>query len=330
MSARSPRSVIQHSDDSGNGSRSSLPFEQVFFPHGRALRIVTNRKNVLTIADRLWGAYPRLFPHNPVRLTVVVSHAASLWPQFPSFCHVDGHRVNIHADESNCATADLWAGVGCILLTSQDLLPAEHLSYHFLEPLGYLLAAANRFCLLHAAAIVRNGRAVILCGDSGTGKTCLAYSAAKNSWSFLSGDATALVLKEHPPQVVGRPFEIRFRHEAVSLFPELEAYLPVRRPNGKLDIQLDPRRLGVRTELRARVSHVVLLDRQEGAQTALTPATHGECMQQLASSVCFGDERMRRAQFDGLDRLLCLPRFKLHYSNLDSAEHALRSLTEGG
>ena len=310
--------------------RRSLPFEQVFFPQGRGLLISTNRREVLSVADQMWGAYPRLFHHNPARLRVIVSHAAPPWSQLPPSCHVDGHRVNIHVDESNFATGDLQAGVGCIFFTSKHQFPAEYLSYHFLEPLGYLLAGANHFTLLHAASIVHNRGAILLCGDSGAGKTCLAYSAAKRGWSYLSGDATGLALRTRPPQVVGRPFEIRFRDKAVSLFPELAAYPAVKRPNGKRDIQLDPRRLGVRTAFRARVSHIVFLDRQEGADTALTPATHAECKLQLASSVCFGDERMRRAQFDGLDRLLSLPRFKLRYSNLDSAEQALRSLTEGG
>jgi hypothetical protein len=54
-------------------------------------------------------------------------------------------------------------------------------------PLTWLLAQNDRF-ILHGAAIVRDGRALLLLGASGAGKSTLAVSALDAGWSALADD----------------------------------------------------------------------------------------------------------------------------------------------
>ena len=54
-------------------------------------------------------------------------------------------------------------------------------------PLTWLLARHDRF-ILHGAAIVRDGRALLLLGASGAGKSTLAVSALDAGWSALADD----------------------------------------------------------------------------------------------------------------------------------------------
>ena len=54
-------------------------------------------------------------------------------------------------------------------------------------PLTWLLARNERF-VLHGAAIVRDGRALLLLGHSGTGKSTLAVSALEAGWQALADD----------------------------------------------------------------------------------------------------------------------------------------------
>ena len=54
-------------------------------------------------------------------------------------------------------------------------------------PLTWLLARSGRF-VLHGAAIVRDGRALLLLGHSGAGKSTLAVSALEAGWQALADD----------------------------------------------------------------------------------------------------------------------------------------------
>ncbi len=109
---------------------------------------------------------------------------------------------------------------------------------------------ARHFCPIHAACIALNGRAVLLCGNSGAGKTSLAYACAKKGWTYLSGDATYIVRNRPDRTVAGRPFSIRFRAEARELFPELSEFAPRGAPEGKAGSGDRHRR--TRTDCRAR------------------------------------------------------------------------------
>lgn len=55
-----------------------------------------------------------------------------------------------------------------------------------------LAAGMHRFLLLHAAAVARDGRALVMTGDSGAGKSTLAAILGYRGWRFL-GDEFALL-----------------------------------------------------------------------------------------------------------------------------------------
>ncbi len=74
----------------------------------------------------------------------------------------------------------------------------------------------RRFLLLHASAVERDGRALLMTGHSGAGKSTLAALLGERGWRFL-GDEFALVDLEsgalHP-----FPRAISLKNEAVYLF----------------------------------------------------------------------------------------------------------------
>ncbi len=191
--------------------------KQEFFPHGRALQITTNSREVLLQAEYIWGRFPRLSNADSVKLTISISTRGEPQDQVP-VCKVQRRRVLFRADRSNWAIADLRRGIARGYFARKYLQRSAHWRYHFLEPLGYTLIGARHFTLLHAATIAHDGRAILLCGKSGAGKTSLAFAAARKRWDYVSGDATALVRGIATPHIIGRPFEIRFRASAADLF----------------------------------------------------------------------------------------------------------------
>jgi len=308
-----------------------LPFQAEYFPMGHPIEIATNSDEVLSVAAGMWSSFPRLSGKPAVRLNIVVA-PGELQRRPPPTLRGQGHLFSIVADNENYATADLKTGFASAWISSDVAADSGYLRYHFLEPLAYVLIASRFFTFVHASCIALEGSAVVLCGDSGSGKTCLAFECARKGWTFLSGDAVALLHSRDRDDhhVVGRPFEIRFRHTARRFFPELEAYPSIVRQNGKSDIEIDPQDLNVTCALQGTASHFVFLDRSEQSiSSSIQPMTRAEARRKLEREICFGDESIRDEQRRTLERFLSLPALRLRYSELGSAESVLRLLVTG-
>lgn len=230
----------------------------------------------------------------------------------------------------NFAVCDLAASFAFARLTKDVAADSAYVRYHFIEPAVYLMIEASRFCPVHASCIALDGHAVLLCGDSGAGKTSLAYACAKRGWTFLSGDATYIVRDTPEPTVAGRPHSIRFRADARDIFPELGMYLAEHRPNGKLDMEIDTSELGLATAFQSKACCVVFLNRTRDNRSAtIASFPRDEGIRQLSQAICYGDSHIRAAQTHALLDLMELPVVELTYTEFAGAEKALRVLASG-
>ena len=81
----------------------------------------------------------------------------------------------------------------------------------------------RRFLLLHASAVERDGRALLMTGHSGAGKSTLAALLGERGWRFLGDEFALLDLEDgvlHP-----FPRAISLKNEAAYLFDVEEARL---------------------------------------------------------------------------------------------------------
>jgi hypothetical protein len=307
-----------------------LPLTARYYPIGCALDLATNSEHVLRTADFIWGRFPASWNGDAATIRIIVDDRDASTPPVPSMPHGQNHLVSFVHGPDNFAVCDLARSFTFVCLTRDVARDAAYLRYHFLEPAGYLMVDAHHFRALHASCVALDGRAVVLCGDAGAGKTSLAYGCARRGWTYLSDDATHIV-RDSPDRIVaGRPFRIRFRESARRLFPELKAFAPELRPSGKLDIEVDTDALGLATALESRASHIVFLSREPGTRPARTrPLTRAEAESRLSEPVCYGDHRIRAAQDRTLANFLELPIVELSYSDIDDAERTLRALIRG-
>jgi hypothetical protein len=305
------------------------PFAATYYPLGRAVEITANSPDVLAAAEAVWGCFPRTSTEGQVALHAAVA-AIPATPYAPAPPRSREHLVTIVHSPENFAVADLARGFASAWLTAAVAADRAYLRYHFLEPLVYLMLDALYFAPVHAASVALGDQAVVLCGPSGAGKTSLAYTCARRGWTYLSGDATHILRDRSDFTIAGRPHSIRFREPASLLFPELSAYAPVRRPNGKLDIEVDTRALGLDIGYQRQARHIVFLNRRPAGAARIRPFPRAKACTVFEQVLCCGDERTLAAQRSAIRRFLSLPIAELTYSHPAGAEAALRSLVLGG
>jgi hypothetical protein len=94
------------------------------------------------------------------------------------------------------------------------------MALYLMERACYFLADGSRGgALFHAACLCRDGKALLLPGSSGSGKTMLAAWLALNGWQFCTDELTFIPAGRSECQALVRPLHLK-RH-AEQLFPGL-------------------------------------------------------------------------------------------------------------
>jgi hypothetical protein len=304
-----------------------LHLERRFWPLGFALDLFTNSESVLVAAEQSWGEFRQMSDQPPVTVRIGISEGNGL-----STCGTPvyrGHRnlVSMHGDTGNFAVCDLRQGFGFAWLDSVLAADSAHMRYFYLEAMGYVLISAAWLAPVHAACVEWNGRGILLCGESGAGKSSLAWACARAGWTYVCDDAAFLVRGCERPLVTGNQYYIRFRDTAAALFPEFAGQPVSIRPNGKPTFEIATRSLeNIRTAGQCTVRHVLLLDRQAGCRPSLTPFPKDETLRRLSEIVIYGDEDCRDAQRQTLRSLLDLEIWQFRYSDPGSAVACLESM----
>ncbi len=200
--------------------RVEMPLRATFYPLGFAVEIATNSHDVLDAARESWGRFRAVaFPEPPLQITIgVLEGESSICPRTP-ICRAQRNLLSIIADADNFSVCDLDKQFAFAWLTEAAVEHRSYLRYHFLEAAAMVLLASSYATPLHAACVSYGGQGFLLCGDSGAGKTSLAYACARAGWTYTSDDAAYLVHGREDCLAVGNPYQIRFRPSAVQLFP---------------------------------------------------------------------------------------------------------------
>jgi hypothetical protein len=235
------------------------------------------------------------------------------------------------ADAQNLAVCDLRQGVAFCSLTEAALADHLYLRYYFLE--GPVLSLLEHLYLVsvHAACVRFADQGVLLCGDSGAGKSSLAYACARRGWTFVADDNISLIRGRKECEGIGSPNRIRFREEGVELFPELTKYQAVRQVAGDRAIELATAMApGISTALTSTVEYVVFLNRRDSNPPGLAPFSKQKAFSWLKQTICYGEEEVRQAQVASLHTLMTAEIVELRYSDLSTAVDLLESLVLDG
>ena len=307
-------------------ANAKMPFRETYFPLGFPVTVSTNAIEVLEIAAEGWGAFEQLFDVEPLRIDVgVASTESHVCPPTP-LCRMRDHLVSNIADGENFAVSDLSLGYSLVWVTTAALLHRDYLRYFFLDSCA-LGGISSRYSTgIHAGCVSLGGTGILLCGDSGAGKTTLSYACARAGWTYVTDDGSYLVHGRDDRLVVGNCRQVRFRPTAETLFPELHGREVMERAGvGKPSMELftgeNPR---MATSSTATIRHMVFLKRGgtkdelavfPTAVARLYMMQRVHCMPYLAAT-----------HTEAIDNLLTVSTLELRYNDLDWAVERLKLL----
>lgn len=333
--------VIQRENSSTAETRSSrrpqdallcdmeLPHRGIFYPLGYPVEIVTNDTLVLQAANDSFGHGRASRTNAPLQIRIGVSRGdASDCPPEPTRREYN-HLYSLVADANNQALLDLRSCINFTWVTSAVVNNRIYFRYNFLEKAVYLLLGASVVTDLHAACVSKNGKGILLIGDSGTGKSTLAYACARAGFTYTSDDTSYLINESKVPRVVGHSHRARFRPSAKALFPELERFGLTPRIEGKPSIEVPISELPIEnTATEANVDLIVYLNRNSSATERLIRLPNGTATQRACRELYSAGEV--RAKHERLLQVISdIPTYELQYSDLSRGVLALDLLSRG-
>jgi hypothetical protein len=307
-----------------------LPLLGTYHPLGFSVEIATNSDQVLLTAEESWGHFRKIMSEPPVQLRVMVLDGGPCPSLVAPTVRASRHLLVRVLDAANFSVSNMEMGFASCWLTRAVAAERRYLDYEFLERMAWDLLDQLYLTPLHAACVRLENKGVLLCGDSGAGKSSLAYACARKGWMFLSDDSNRLIRKCNQPRVVGNPHQSRLRDSAMELFPELRDREITRRGQGKLSIEVPTAAMdGVTTITESSVDYVVFLKRGQAGPPRLMPFPRERALPWFEDVICYREESVREAQRASLRNLLNAEILELHYDDLDSAVAVLEAMVGG-
>jgi len=305
-----------------------LPLRRTFYPLGFAVEIVTNDPRVLEAASESFGHRRLRRGGTVLQVGIGVSEGKNSTCPPESTGREYNHLYSLVADANNQAILDLLTCTSFVWLEESAVNNRLYFRYNFLEKVVYLLLGASVVTDLHAACVSKNGRGILLCGDSGVGKSTLAYACSRAGWTYTSDDTSYLIHASSFPCVVGHSHRVRFQPTAKELFPELKDRMVTSHLEGKSHIEIPVSELPIlTTAVEARVHSIVYLNRRRSGKGKLVPLAKGEAPIRMNKELfSAGEIRARRGR--RLEAFSNVPAFELEYRSLDQAIAQLDLLTQ--
>ena len=247
---------------------------------GRRVVFESNSSAVLEAVDRSFGIWARLpeslrdsDPVCRVRLFVEDGEESATRPAL-RYMLPEPNRL-IFSTGKSVGVAEVDRGEAYAFVTTGLVACDTHFRYGVIEALTLNLVTGTGRHPVHAATVVRNGRALLLAGPSGVGKSTLAYAASRVGLQ-VRGDEAAYVQRDPALRVWGMPGPVRLSTLGASHFPELSDVPPIVSLNGKKKVVVD---LDVEEDVLSPVT--------EAAVCVLSQGKEAASLERLNASVVF-------------------------------------------
>jgi len=308
--------------------RAPLPYVGRYYPYGFPVDVASDMREVLDAAHESFGAYAPRFDRPPIRVHILTSEGSRVRPPAPVL-RGQRHLLMWVADRENFSVCDYTQRFGYCCVTRATVADRIFFRWHFVDAVVTTLLELNYFIALHAACVAWEGAGVLLYGESGVGKSTLSYACARRAWTYVSDDASSVVL-EGGRTVIGEPHHFRFRAEAPDLFPELRGHTVGRQLDNKPTIEVFTADLPIRTAPECRLEHIVFLDRRPGIRASLARIGREEAVERLQEDMAAFDPALDRRRSEAVEAIAEAPAFELRYSDYEEAVRLMEQIVREG
>ena len=182
----------------------------------------------------------RSLPDDIGVLSVYAAEPGAVWLHYHDGALVKVLLVDFDAEvEEETENLDVSSRPARINNISGMVMPSVS-AYGRLEDITFTsLAPALRrqgYYLVHAFAVAKNGRAVLVVGASGSGKTTTGLSLLLNGWKLLANDILLLERRADGLYALPTPGGVSIRPATFSLLPALQDWLGALPSSGKVNV----------------------------------------------------------------------------------------------
>ncbi len=228
------------------------------------------------------------YAHDAVHLDVIDAPL----PEFIALLPAEDER-HYTVLRANSEIYYLWLDEGGGYLTALDrrarrgvvwfAAPDRMASWHVARPFLHAIKGFSRdtaWTPIHAAAIAKGGRGILLVGQSGAGKTSIAVGCALAGWDYLGDDA--VMVRPNPSRVAALYSSARLRADMFQTFPRaMTASLGISDDAGEQKAEIDMSTLGCCGCAEATIQAIVFPVADDGAPGALREINRPDAVRKL-------------------------------------------------
>jgi hypothetical protein len=196
---------------------------------------------------------------------------------------------------------DRRARRGLVWFTASERIASWHVARPFLHAIKGL-SLETAWTPIHAAAVAREGKAVLIVGQSGAGKTSIAMTCVLQGWDYLGDDA--VLVRAHPARVGALYNSARLRADTFARFPEImKGCLAVSDDAGEQKAEVDMRLFRPCPVAEAELRAIVVPDPTDWGGLRVAPMSKSEALRKLMEATrqsMIGDEAAVFAKLSAL------------------------------
>jgi hypothetical protein len=272
------------------GESTALPLRRDLPVLGGAFRFTTNSRGLLALVDEAFAGLPDyscVTPPPRFEVSLVLHPGTARRPRRvppPPHLHSGAGFLCGSFDAENFAVMFPAAGKAWISVTPALLNFPHLLRYELIEFAVFTLAArCQRLVALHGACVGRNGRGVLLLGDTGAGKTTIVLESLLAGFEYLAEDSVFITPASLEALAVPNFLHLRLdcaRSIRDALRDSLRDAVRIRRRSGERKYAVDLRCAGFPVAPRplSLAALVFLSKRSARGQPLLQELDHAQAM----------------------------------------------------
>jgi len=280
-------------------------FAGTFSPLGVALQLETNSREVLEACRASFGPYGGTLPRSRRSLFTIkllVDESFTATPPWPDVVfRRQGDIFYASAGNQNVAVADLRQRQAFGFVSPAMAGDREFLQRNFVECLALTMMTRGRgatHTYVHASAVARGEKGLILSGPRESGKSTLAYACARRGFKIVADDVVYL-RSGRSMTAWGRPWRLRLLPDCGRFFPELSEKAESIRSAGKEIVEIDVPELLPGTAQASCVPRALFFLKRSSTRARCEPLGADEALGLLARELVYDTpeviERHRRA-----------------------------------